>query len=99
MVALFFGVNFYQNNFVPHSSILMAINPEVEMVLNRNGEVLEGTGTNEEGRSLVEDLETDGTEKKVVASELVDRAIEMGFLAEGGRVAIGVVTQVKAVLE
>src|SRR5690625_4211483 len=92
MVALFFGINFYQNNFIPHSSILMAINPEAEMVLNRNGEVLEVTGTNEEGRSLVEDFETDSTEKTVVANELVDRAIEMGFLAEGGRVAIGIDT-------
>src|SRR5690625_680624 len=99
MVALFFGVNFYQNNFVPHSSILMAINPEVEMVLNRNGEVLEVTGTNEDGRSLIEDFETDSTEKTVVASELVDRAIEMGFLAEGGRVAIGIDTPDQVLFE
>lgn len=99
MVALFFGVNFYQNNFVPHSSILMAINPEVEMVLNRNGEVLEVTGTNEDGRSLVEDFETDSTEKTVVANELVDRAIEMGFLAEGGRVAIGIDTPDQVLFE
>src|SRR5690625_267959 len=99
MVALFFGVNFYQNNFVPHSSILMAINPEVEMVLNRNGEVLELTVTNEEMRSLVVDFETDTTEKTVVASELVDRAIEMGFLAEGGRVAIGIDTPDQVLFE
>ena len=99
MVALFFGVNFYQNNFVPHSSILMAINPEVEMVLNRNGEVLEVTGTNEDGRTLVEDFETDSTEKTVVANELVDRAIEMGFLAEGGRVAIGIDTPDQVLFE
>ena len=36
VIAIFFGINFYQNNYVPHSSILMAINPEVQMVLNKN---------------------------------------------------------------
>lgn len=89
-VALFFGINFYQNNYVPYSSIFMAINPEMEMVLNRNGEVLEVIGTNEDGRALVEGFETENKEKAVVANELVDRAIEMGFLAEGGRVAIAI---------
>lgn len=99
MIALFFGVNFYQNNFVGHTSIFLAINPEVEMVLNKNGGVIEVNGANEDGIQLVEDFETASTDKIVVANELVDRAIEMGFLSEGGRVSIGIDTPDQVLFE
>ena len=99
VIAIFFGINFYQNNYVPHSSILMAINPEVQMVLNKNGEVLEVTGSNIDGRSLVDNYESSSTDKAVVANELVDLAIQMGFLADGGRVSIGIDTPDQALFE
>lgn len=92
MVALFFGANFYQQNYMPYSSIFMIINPEVEMVLNRSGEVLDVKGANADGNSLVEGYEPTSKDKTVVANELVDRAIEMGFLADGGQVSIAIDT-------
>jgi len=91
-VLLFFGYNFYQANYVPYSSIFMAINPEVEMVLNRNGEVIEVEGTNADGVSLIEDYDPASDDKIAVANELVDRAIEMGFLAEGGQISFAIDT-------
>lgn len=99
VIAIFFGINFYQNNYVPHSSIFMAINPEIQMVLNRNGEVLEVNGSNMDGRTLVENFETNSTDKTVVANELVDLAVEMGFLADGGRVSIGIDTPDQTLFE
>ena len=99
VIAIFFGINFYQNNYVPHSSILMVINPEVQMVLNKKGEVLEVTGSNVDGRSLVDNYESSSTDKTVVANELVDLAIQMGFLADGGRVSIGIDTPDQALFE
>ena len=99
VITIFFGINFYQNNYVPHSSILMAINPEVQMVLNKKGEVLEVTGSNVDGRSLVDNYESSSTDKTVVANELVDLAIQMGFLADGGRVSIGIDTPDQALFE
>jgi uncharacterized membrane protein YkoI len=92
IVTLFFGYNFYQNNFIPYSSIFMAINPEVEMVLNRNGEVLEVDGANEDGVALIQGYEPTSDDKVEVANELVDRAIEMGFLAEGGQISFAIDT-------
>jgi len=89
-VMLFFGYNFYQANYVPYSSIFMAINPEVEMVLNRNGEVIEVEGANPDGVSLIEEYEPTSDDKVAVANELVDRAIEMGFLAEGGQISFAI---------
>lgn len=99
MVALFFGVNYYQQNLTPYSTILMAINPEIEMVLNRGGDVLEVNGTNADGQSLVENYQPSSKSKTEVANEIIDRAIEMGFLAEGGRVSIAIDTPDQALFE
>lgn len=99
MLALFIGFNFYQNNFLAYSSIHMAINPEVEMILNKNGEVLDVEGTNTDGQTLVENYEPTSDEKVDVANELVQRAIEMGFLSDGGRVAVSIDAPDKALLE
>lgn len=92
MIALFVGVNVYQQNYMPYTSIFMAINPEVEMVLNRNGEVLEVKGANADGETLVTGYQVVSQDKTAVLNELVDRAIEMGFLAEGGQVSIAIDT-------
>mgnify|MGYP001624139159 CR=1 FL=1 len=87
---LFFGVNYYQNYLQPYSSIYLAINPEVQMDLNRQGTVVELTGTNEDGDALLEGYNGKGKDKVTVADELIDRAIEMGFLSEGGQVSFSI---------
>lgn len=97
--ALFFGVNYYQQNFLPYSSIFMAINPEVEMILNKNGDVLEVNGTNTDGITLIENYEPSSKNRVEVANELMDRAIEMGFLSEGGSVSIAIDTPDKDLFE
>nr|QFU78546.1 Anti-sigma-I factor RsgI [uncultured bacterium] len=90
MLALFFGLNYYQTNFMPYSSIFMVINPEIEMVLNKKGQVLEVKGVNEDGVALIEDYVLSSKDKLVVVNELVDKAIAMGFLTEGGQVSIAI---------
>lgn len=92
IVALFLGVNFYQQNYAPYTSIFMMINPEVEMILNRNGEVIDLEGANEDGDILLEDYKPNSKDKTIILNELVDRAIELGFLAEGGQVSISIDT-------
>ncbi len=87
---LFFFVNYYQNYLQPYSSIYLAINPEVQMDLNRQGTVVELTGTNEDGDALLEGYNGKGKDKVTVADELIDRAIEMGFLSEGGQVSFSI---------
>lgn len=99
MVALFFGVNFYQQNYAPYTSIFMMINPEVEMVLNRNGEVIDLEGANADGEILLEGYEQNSKDKTVILNELVDRAVEQGFLAEGGQVSISIDTPDQALFE
>ena len=87
---LFFGFGYYQNYVQPYSSIYLTINPEVQMDLNRQGTVVKLTGTNEDGETLLEGYEGKGKDKVTVADELIDRAIEMGFLSEGGQVSFSI---------
>ena len=84
---LFFGFGYYQNYLRIYSSIYLSINPEVQMDLNRYGNVVRLTGTNEDGARLLEGYNGKGKDKLTVADELIDRAIEMGFLSEGGQVS------------
>ena len=80
---MLFGVNYYQNHMASYSSIYLTINPEVQMTLNRQGEV----------------LKLQGTDKVTVTDELIDRAIEMGFLSEGGLVSFSIDAPEEAVLQ
>ena len=84
---LIFGFSYYQNYLRIYSSIYLSINPEVQMDLNRYGNVVRLTGTNEDGARLLEGYSGRGKDKLTVADELIDRAIEMGFLSEGGQVS------------
>lgn len=99
MVMLIFGVNYYQQSVTPYSSIFMAINPEVEMVLNKSGDVIDMNGINEDGRTLLEKYYQTSKDKSVIANGIVDRAIEMGYLADGGRVSIAIDTPDQALFE
>lgn len=87
---LFFGFHYYNNYLSVYSSIYLSINPEVQMDLNRRGTVVQLTGTNEDGKKLLEGYQGKGKDKVTVADELIDRAIEMGFLSQGGQVSFSI---------
>ena len=87
---LLIGFNYYQNNVVSYSSIYLTINPEVQMELNRKGSVVRLDGINEDGEALLEGYDGKGKDKITVTDELIDRAIEMGFLSEGGQISFSI---------
>lgn len=60
------------------------------MNLNRQGTVVRLAGTNADGEALLEGYDGRGKDKVTVADELIDRAIEMGFLSDGGRVSFSI---------
>ena len=87
---LLIGFNYYQNNVVSYSSIYLTINPEIQMDLNRKGSVTRLEGINEDGKTLLEGYDGKGKDKITVTDELIDRAIEMGFLSEGGQISFSI---------
>ena len=86
-LALTLGAGYYQTYVRTYSHIYMSINPDVQMDLNRKGKVVGLSGMNADGQALLADYDGKGKDKTLVADELIDRALDMGFLTAGGQVA------------
>ena len=87
---LLIGLNYYRSTLTAYSSIYLTINPEVQMDLNRKGAVIRLEGINEDGAAPLEDYEYKGKDRLTVADDLIERAIDMGFLSEGGQVSFSI---------
>ena len=85
---VFFG--WYQPNFTPYGTLRIQINPDVEMTVSRTDRVLGLEGLNEDGRDLIEGYDYRGKTREAAAGELVERAIDMGYLSDGETVSITV---------
>ncbi len=85
-VLIFLGA--WQFFFATYGQLDMRINPSVSMDINRMDQVIHLTGTNEDGHSLIEGYDYKWKSTEEVSNELVDQAIEMGFLQEDGQVQI-----------
>ena len=88
LCIVFFG--YYQPNFVPYGALRIQINPDVELTLSRTDRVLELEGLNEDGQILIEGYDYGGKDREDVTEELVERAIDMGYLSGGETVSITV---------
>ena len=88
LCLVFFG--YYQPNFTPYGALRIQINPDVELTLSRTDRVLELEGLNEDGQSLIAGYEYSGKDREDVTEELVERAIDMGYLSGGETVSITV---------
>ena len=88
LCLVFFG--YYQPNFVPYGALRIQINPDVELTLSRTDRVLALEGLNADGRVLIEGYDYGGKDREDVTEELVERAIDMGYLSGGETVSITV---------
>ena len=73
---------------VPYGSVYMSINPEVRIDVNRQDRVVGLSGVNDDGGDLIEGYRFRQKELDLVMDELVDRAIGMGYLHEGGKITL-----------
>ncbi len=73
---------------IPYASVYMTINPEVRIDVNRWDMVVGLAGINEDGVTLLQDYEYRQKKLDLVMQELVDRAIDLGFLHEGGTITL-----------
>lgn len=85
---VFFG--WYQPNFTAYGTLHIQINPDVEMTVSRTDRVLDLEGLNADGEDLIEGYSYRGKDRETAADELVERAIHMGYLADGDTVSITV---------
>ena len=88
VLLLFFGVTIYINTIRIISSVYLTINPQVRLDINTYGNVIDVVGLNEDGKRLVEDYDAYGQNQYDVSLELIDRAMDMGFLSDGDTIVI-----------
>ena len=72
----------------PCASVYLSINPEIRIDVNRRDIVVGLDGINEDGANLIEGYDYKKKELNLVMDELVERAIDMGYLHEGGRISL-----------
>lgn len=90
MVLLLLG--YYQNYMAPYTAIALSINPSVLMELNRQGDVVDLEGLNDDGEDLLEGYRPASKDRLEVTDALIDRAIAMGYLSAGGYISIDIDT-------
>ena len=88
LCIVFFG--YYQPNFTPYGALRIQINPDVELTLSRTDRVLELEDLNADGQSLIAGYDYGGKDREDVTEELVERAIDLGYLSGGETVSITV---------
>ena len=78
----------FQMGRAPYASVYLTINPEVRIDVDRKDVVVGLAGVNPDGEALIEDYSYKRKPLDNVMDELVDRAIHMGYLHEGGKVTL-----------
>jgi len=72
----------------PYASVYVKINPEVRIDVNKDDQVVGVTGVNQDGIDLVAGYDYRNKHLDVVTDELVDKAIDMGYLQPEGRITV-----------
>ncbi len=86
-IMAFAGFIFF-NEHMTYASVYLSINPTVRIDVNKKDQVINVEGVNTDGTSMIENYNWDKKEIKTVVDELLDRAIEMGYLVEGGTIKL-----------
>ena len=74
----------------PIGTVRMQINPDVQLSVNRFDRVVALEGLNADGAALIDGYHAYGKGMKAVSDELADRAMEQGYLSDGGKITLTV---------
>lgn len=91
-LALMFGM-FLPKGQQPYASVYVKINPEVRIDVDKQDMVVGLTGVNQDGIALIADYDYHKKNLDLVTDELVDKAIDMGYLAADGQITISLESQ------
>ncbi len=75
---------------LPIGTVRMQINPDVQMQVNRFDRVVGLKGLNADGMTLIDGYHAYGRPVQAVSDELADRAVELGYLTDGGKITLTV---------
>lgn len=90
MLLLTIGIHVYTTTIRVIASVYLSINPSVRLDINAYGNVVSLEGTNEDGKALIAGYNPAHKDQYEVSDDLMDRAIEMGYLSDGDTIVIRV---------
>lgn len=82
------GVWYYRGNYTVYSRIVVSAAAEVSMDISRSGKVLSVHPLNPDAVQLLQDYECRGKDSLTVANELIERAVESGYVQKGDTVHV-----------
>jgi len=89
-LTLILALLVYQHFTEPVSTVVLRINPDVQIDLNRGGKVVALEGLNTDGTALLRGYDSRGKDLLTVSTELIGRAIEAGYLTAGDKVTFSI---------
>lgn len=89
-LVLNFGLDYDIFDFdnISIGSVHLIINPEVKIDVNKNDHVVNLEGLNEDGKDLIEGYRYNKKKVSLVIDELIDLAVEKGYLFDHGRLKL-----------
>ena len=72
----------------PYGAVRIQINPDLKLTVNRLDYVISAEGLNDDGLRLLDGCQFRGQKLEQASGELADRAMEMGYLKEGGQIVL-----------
>ncbi|CDZ75617.1 Hypothetical protein ING2D1G_1480 [Peptoniphilus sp. ING2-D1G] len=93
-IIIFTGsLRIWQEHFKIYGTLSLSINPQVKISLSHSKRVRALEALNSDGMQLIEGISAKGERVEKLTDDLVQRALDMGYLKEGGKVNIGANSQ------
>ena len=86
LVLIGAGAAYYRSDVATYSTIVVSAAADIRMNVNSRGMVVSLSSCNAYGDELLADYDGKGKDKRTVASELIARAVEKGYLNAGDTV-------------
>ena len=82
VIGLSAGTGFYLRNRAVAATVSLDVNPSVELSVNRNDRVLNVTANNEDGKTIIGDMDLKGSDLDVAVNAIVGSMVRNGYLNE-----------------
>lgn len=76
------GIQTYNTNHSVASTVLLDVNPSVEIQVNKNERVLNVIAHNEDGKKIIGDMDFEGSNLDVTVNALIGSMLTNGYLSE-----------------
>ena len=88
MVMLGGSALYYRGNYTPYATVMVCAEANVSMEVSRSGKVLSVQPLNQDAAMLLSDYECSGKDTLTVTNELIERAVDQGYVQKGDTVGV-----------